>query len=235
MSDREALKRRAAERALEWIEDGMVLGLGTGSTVRHLLELLGERLRDGALKSVTGVPTSRDTAERATALGIPLSTLEQEPRLDLALDGADEVDPALDLIKGLGGALLWEKIVAAAADRLVILADDSKLVRRLGEKAPLPVEVVPFGWTTHLAYLDRLGARAVLRVDAAGQPFVTDGGHYILDCRFEDGIPDPAALDEALHRRPGIVETGLFLGMARAAVVAGEAGVQVIQRPEPAA
>ncbi len=235
MSDREALKRQAAERALEWIEDGMVLGLGTGSTVRHLLELLGERLRDGTLKRVTGVPTSRDTAERATALGIPLATLEQEPRLDLALDGADEVDPALDLIKGLGGALLWEKIVAAAADRLVILADDSKLVRRLGEKAPLPVEVVPFGWTTHLSFLDRLGAHAVLRVDAAGQPFVTDGGHHILDCHFEGGIPDPATLDEALHRRPGIVETGLFLGMAEAVVVAGEAGVRVVQRPEPRA
>jgi len=234
MSDREALKRKAAERALEWVEDGMVLGLGTGSTVRHLLELLGERLRDGALKGVTGVPTSRDTAERATALGIPLVTLEQEPRLDLALDGADEVDPALHLIKGLGGALLWEKIVATAADRFVVLVDDSKLVQRLGEKAPLPVEVVPFGWTTHLSFLERLGARAVLRVDAAGQPFVTDGGHYILDCRFEGGIPDPAALDEALHRRPGIVETGLFLGMAKAVVVAGEAGVQVIQRTEPA-
>lgn len=234
MSDREALKRRAAERALEWVEDGMVLGLGTGSTVRHLLELLGERLREGALKDVTGVPTSRDTAERATALGIPLVTLEQEPRLDLALDGADEVDPALHLIKGLGGALLWEKIVASAAERLVILVDDSKLVQRLGEKAPLPVEVVPFGWTTHLSYLERLGARAALRVDAAGQPFVTDGGHYILDCRFEGGIPDPVALDEALHRRPGIVETGLFLGMAKAVVVAGEAGVRVIQRTEPA-
>src|SRR5690606_3972823 len=162
MSDREALKRRAAERALDWVEDGMVLGLGTGSTVRHFLELLGERLRDGALKDVTGVPTSWDTAERATALGIPLVTLEERPRLDLAVDGADEVDPGLDLIKGLGGALLWEKIVAAAAGQLVIIVDDSKLVQRLGEKAPLPVEVVPFGWTTHLSALERLGARAVL-------------------------------------------------------------------------
>lgn len=231
MIDREALKRRAAERALDRVEDGMVLGLGTGSTVRHLLELLAERRRDGALQRVTGVPTSRDTAERATALGIPLVTLEREPRLDLALDGADEIDPALDLVKGLGGALLWEKIVATAADRLIILADDSKLVKHLGEKAPLPVEVVPFGWTTHLAYLDRLGAHAVLRVDAAGQPYVTDGGHYILDCRFEGGIPEPAALDEALHGRPGIVETGLFLGMAAAAIVAGEDGVRVIERP----
>ena len=230
MSDREALKRRAAERALDWVEDGMVLGLGTGSTVRHFLELLGERLRDGALKDVTGVPTSWDTAERATALGIPLVTLEERPRLDLAVDGADEVDPGLDLIKGLGGALLWEKIVAAAAGQLVVIVDDSKLVQRLGEKAPLPVEVVPFGWTTHLSALERLGARAVLRVDAAGKPFVTDGGHYILDCRFESGIPDPAALDAALQRRPGVVETGLFLGMADAVVVAGEAGVRVIRR-----
>jgi len=235
MSDREALKRQAAERALAWVEDGMVLGLGTGSTVRHFLDLLGERLRNGALRDVTGVPTSRDTAERATALGIPLVTLDQQPRLDLAVDGADEVDPALDLIKGLGGALLWEKIVAAAAARLIIIADDSKLVQRLGEKAPLPVEVVPFGWATHVSHLERLGAHAVLRVDAAGQPFVTDGGHYILDCRFEGGIPDPAALDEALHRRPGIVETGLFLGMADVAVVAGDGGVRVIQRTEPAA
>jgi ribose 5-phosphate isomerase A len=230
-SDREALKRQAAERALEHVRDGMVLGLGTGSTMRHLLELLAERRRAGALGRITGVPTSRETAERARALGIPLATLEQEPRLDLALDGADEIDPRLDLIKGLGGALLWEKIVACAADRLVIIADESKLVNRLGERAPVPVEVVPFGWTTHLARLDRLGANAVLRTDAAGQPFVTDGGHYILDCRFEGGIPDPAALEAELCRMPGVVETGLFLGMAQAAVVAGEGGVRMIERP----
>jgi len=207
-SDREALKRQAAERALEHVRDGMVLGLGTGSTMRHLLELLAERRRAGALGRITGVPTSRETAERARALGIPLATLEQEPRLDLALDGADEIDPRLDLIKGLGGALLWEKIVACAADRLVIIADESKLVNRLGERAPVPVEVVPFGWTTHLARLDRLGAKnAALELGKARVPWVTLGTTRLIVGSVEnfskDSIRDQVLADVASGRALG--------------------------------
>lgn len=210
----------------------MVLGLGTGSTARHVLDLLAERLRAGALRGLVGVPTSRATEQYARELGIPLTTLEQEPRLDLTIDGADEADPALNLIKGLGGALLWEKIVATASDRLIIVADEGKLVESLGEKAPLPVEVVPFGWTTHLSFLDLLGARSSLRTGADGRPFVTDGGHYLLDCRFEDGILEPDRVERELHQRVGVVETGLFLGLASAVVVAAEEGVRVLTAEE---
>jgi len=233
VSERETWKRRAAERALEFVEDGMTLGLGTGSTARHILELLAERRRAGELTRIVGVPTSRATADLALELGIPLVTLKDEPRLDLALDGADEIDPRLDLLKGLGGALLWEKIVAAAADTFIVVADESKLVDRLGERAPLPVEVVPFGWTTHLAAIDRLGGQAVLRQNPDGSPFLTDSGHYILDCRFDGGIPDPPHTHAELRQRPGVVETGLFLGLAHAAVIGGAEGVRVLRRGAP--
>lgn len=222
-------KRRAAERAVEFVEDGMVLGLGTGSTARHVLDVLAERLNAGELRGITGVPTSRETERLARERGIPLVTLEEEPRLDLAIDGADEVDPDINLIKGLGGALLWEKIVATASDRLVIVVDESKRVDRLGEKAPVPVEVVPFGWATHLSYLDLLGAEATLRRTSTGEPFVTDGGHYLLDCRFEDGLLDPEMLERELRHRVGVVETGLFLAMADVVVVGGEEGTTVLE------
>lgn len=229
MSTQELQKRRAAERAVEFVEDGMVLGLGTGSTARHVLDVLAERLAAGELRGITGVPTSRDTERLARERGIPLVTLEEEPRLDLAIDGADEVDPDLNLIKGLGGALLWEKIVATASDRLVVVVDESKCVERLGARAPVPVEVVPFGWATHLSYLDLLGAEATLRRTATGEPFVTDGGHYVLDCRFEDGVLDPERLERELRHRVGVVETGLFLGMADVVVVGGPEGAKVLE------
>lgn len=232
MNAQERLKRQAAERAVEFVESGMVLGLGTGSTARHVLEVLAERLRSGALRDLVGIPTSRATEQHARELGFPLTTLEAEPRIDLTLDGADEIDPELRLIKGLGGALLWEKIVASASERVIIVADESKLVDQLGEKAPLPVEVVPFGWNTHLAYLDLLGARAMLRTTAAGQPVVTDGGHYLLDCRFEEGILEPERVERELRQRVGVVETGLFLGLANVAVVGGEGGVRVLEARE---
>lgn len=211
------------------VEDGMKLGLGTGSTARLVLEALAARRGRGELRRIVGVPTSTDTERHAQALGIPLSTLDQETRLDLTLDGADEVDPDLDLIKGLGGALLWEKIVAAATDRLVIVVDGSKLVERLGATAPLPVEVVPFGWRALLDPLRDLGARPELRVTEDGAPFSTDGGHYILDCAFPDGITDAERLEAALQRRPGVVETGLFLGMAAAVVVDEGEGPRVLE------
>jgi len=228
VSERERLKRLAAERAVEYVEDGMVIGLGTGSTARHVLEVLAERLRAGVLTNIVGVPTSRETSRIARELGIPLTSLEDEPRLDLTIDGADEVAPDLSLIKGLGGALLWEKIVATASDRLIIVVDDGKLVGRLGERAPLPVEVVPFGWTTHLAYLDLLGAQPTLRRSPDGTPFTTDGGHYVLDCRFEGGILEPERIEREIRQRVGVVETGLFLGLADVVVVGGEDGVRVL-------
>lgn len=232
MNEREEQKRRAAQRAVEFVEDGMILGLGTGSTARHMIELLGERLREGTLRDLAGVPTSRVTEQQARDAGVPVVTLEREPRLDLTIDGADEVDPNLDLVKGMGGALLWEKIVASASDRLVIIADESKQVERLGQNSPLPVEVIPFGWTTHLAYLDLLGAQATLRRDEDDNPVLTDAGHYLLDCRFEDGILEPERLERELRRRVGIVETGLFLRMADAVVIAGEDEVRVLTAEE---
>ncbi len=232
MSEIEEQKRRAAERAVEYVEDGMVLGLGTGSTARHVLEVLAERRRAGELQRIVGVPTSRETSRLARELGIPLTSLEDEPRLDLAIDGADEVAPDLSLIKGLGGALLWEKIVATASDRLVIVVDEGKLVNRLGERAPLPVEVVPFGWTTHLAFLDLLGAHPTLRRSADGTPFTTDGGHYLLDCRFDDGILEPDRIERELSQRVGVVETGLFLHMAEVVVVGSSSGVRVLTQEE---
>jgi len=230
LSERERQKRAAAERAVEFVESGMVLGLGTGSTARHVLEVLADRLRSGALRDVVGVPTSRATERHARELGIPVTTLDREPRLDLAIDGADEVDPHLRLIKGLGGALLWEKIVATASERLVIVVDEGKLVDELGRTAPLPVEVVPFGWSTHLAFLDLLGAQATLRRGADGNPFVTDGGHYLLDCRFEGGLVEPDRVERELRQRVGVVETGLFLDLADTVVVGGAEGVRTLNR-----
>jgi ribose 5-phosphate isomerase A len=226
----EQLKRAAAERAVTFITSGMVVGLGTGSTVRPLLELLAVRLRSDELEQVLGVPTSEDTAARCRAAGIPITTLDEHPRLDLAIDGADEVGPGLDLIKGLGGALLREKLVARAARRFVVIADESKRVRKLGTRSPVPVEVIPFGWTTHLDFFERLGAEPVLRRAADGEPYRTDGGHYIVDCRFPRGIADPPAVARALAKRPGIVEDGLFLRMAHTAVIAGARGVRILER-----
>jgi ribose 5-phosphate isomerase A len=227
----EALKRRAAERAAEWIRDGITLGLGTGSTVRHLLDVIAEHRARGEWLRVVGIPTSLDTERRAAALGIPLATLAQRPHMDLTIDGADEVDPELRLIKGLGGALLREKIVAAASDELVIVADESKVVELLGTKAPVPVEVDPFGEPIQPAFLRALGCEPVLRLKE-GAPLVTDGGNHVLDCRFAGGIADPEALERTLALRPGVVESGLFLGMATAAVIAGGDGVRVMRRGE---
>ena len=228
----EQLKRAAAEKAVALIEDGMKLGLGTGSTARHVLEVIAERRKRGELRDIMGVPTSRATQDHAQSLGIPMTTLDQNPHLDLAIDGADEVDPELNLIKGLGGALLWEKIVASAADRLVIVADESKLVQRLGDRAPVPVEVVPFAYQVHMPFMEELGAKPRLRMTEGGTPFVSDGGHYIIDCYFENGISDPWRLEAELKHRPGVVDTGLFLDMAESIVVAAEAGINVLARPE---
>jgi ribose 5-phosphate isomerase A len=223
------LKRAAAERAVEYVASGTVIGLGTGSTVRPLLDAIGRCLADGTLRDVRAVPTSEDTAWRCRALGIPLTTLDDHPRLALVIDGADEIGPRLDLIKGLGAALLREKLVVMAAKRFVVIADASKRVRRLGTRSPVPVEVAPFGWSTHLAFFEGLGATPALRCAPDGSPVVTDGGHYVVDCRFPRGIRDPRALARALAKRPGIIEDGLFLGLADLAVVAGPRGVAVLK------
>lgn len=230
MTDADRLKRAAAERAVALVETGMVLGIGTGTTARHVVDVLAERMEAGSLDDVTGVPTSEGTRAYARERGLRLSTLEEHPHCDLTIDGADEVDPSLDLIKGMGGALLWEKIVASASDRLVIVADESKPVKRLGERTPVPIEVVPFGWVTHREFLRGLGAEPTLRRQHDGEPVRTDGGHFILDARFADGVADAAALDRALNDRVGVVEHGLFLGLATTVVIAGADGVRVLER-----
>lgn len=223
------LKHVAARAAVDEIQPGMIVGLGTGSTVRCVLDELARDLAAGRLAGVRGIATSDATTARASTLGIPLTTLDQHSRPDLAIDGADEIDGNLDLIKGGGGALLREKIVAKAARRFVVVADFGKKVDLLGTTVPLPIEVVPFGWTTHLEAIGAMGANASLRRTDQGTPYVTDGGHYILDCRFKAGIDDAAAVDIAL-RRPGVVETGLFLSLAHRVHVASPSGVETTDR-----
>jgi ribose 5-phosphate isomerase A len=214
-------KRRAALEAVELVASGMVLGLGTGSTVRYAIEEIGRRISRGELRDVVGVPTSKATERLAEEVGVPLVSLNDRLAVDLTIDGADEVDPKGNLIKGHGGALLREKIVASASERLVIVVDRSKLVERLGVSRALPVEVVAFGWRVNQRALRELGCDPILRVDAGGAPYVTDEGHYLLDCRFESGIADPEALESEIRRLPGVVETGLFLGF-HPQVIVGE-------------
>jgi ribose 5-phosphate isomerase A len=222
----EELKREAARKALAHVESGMRLGLGTGSTVAHFLDLLGESLASGKLANVAGVPTSQRTAGHARRLGIPLMELDGT-RLDLGVDGADEVDPGLNLVKGMGGALLREKMVAQAADRFIVIVDGSKEVARLGERSAVPIEVVPFGWKSHLPTLHDLGASSVeIRCDARGRPDYTDNGNVLLDCSFDGFISDPFEMEAALARRSGIVETGLFLGLATEVFVADAQGTR---------
>jgi ribose 5-phosphate isomerase A len=223
-------KRRAAEAALHQVRSGMVLGLGTGSTVAHLLDHLASALMARTLTDVVGVPTSTQTERRAKELGIPLVGIADRDHIDLTIDGADEISPTLDLIKGGGGALLREKMVAQASDRVVIIADAGKRVERLGSTFALPVEVVPWGWDSHVRFLSEWGGRASLRlVDRS--PATTDNGLWVLDCRFPEGIEDPPALEDALARRAGVVETGLFLGLAHEALVATPHGVDTLLRP----
>ncbi len=222
--DRDAQKRTAAEAAAALVEDGMIVGLGTGSTARFAIETLIGRVRDGL--RIRAIPTSERSAAQARAGGIPLTSFAEHRRLDLTIDGADEIQAGtLNLIKGLGGALLREKIVAAASERLVIVADGRKLVERLGETAVVPVEVVPFGWETTRERLRRLGTDPQPRRDAAGQLFCTDGGNRILDCRFAS-IADPAGLEQAIGQIVGVVEVGLFIGMAKLALVSDDDGVR---------
>jgi ribose 5-phosphate isomerase A len=221
-------KQAVGEAAAALVEDGMVVGLGTGSTARFLVDALGRRVGDGL--RIVGIPTSERTAEQARSVGIPLVGLDTHPRIDLTVDGADEIElGSLALIKGLGGALLREKIVAAASKRLVIIADESKLVKRLGRRTPVPVEVVRFGWQATAAHLRELGAEPTLRHAGGDVPFITDGGNLILDCKF-DGIADPRASELAIDDVVGVVESGLFINRAECALVAGIGGVRRIMR-----
>jgi ribose 5-phosphate isomerase A len=231
--DMDALKRQAAAQALTHVQDGMKLGLGTGSTAKHFVELLGERVA-GGLK-VIGVPTSEATRADAERCGIPLTTLDEVDRLDLTVDGADEVDPALNLIKGGGGALLREKIVAAASDRMIVIADDTKWVPALG-RFPLPIEVVPFGLAATQRAIAGVFAQCGLSGDMGiragrdGHAFVTDGGHWILDAHLGT-ITDAPRLAGLLGAIPGVVEHGLFIGLASTALLAGPQGIRVFERP----
>ena len=226
----EDLKSAAGREAATSVASGMRLGLGTGSTVAYFLRHLGARLASGELADVVGVPTSVRTAKAARRLGIPLGILSKLAPLDLTVDGADEVDPQLNLIKGLGGALLREKMVAQASDRFVVVVDEAKLVGRLGERAPVPVEVVPFEFDSHWKWFQALGADPQLRRNEDGDIYTTDNGLVIIDCGFVNGIDDPQELESRLMHRAGVVESGMFLGLADEAVIAGANGVYRMQR-----
>jgi ribose 5-phosphate isomerase A len=220
-------KQLAGEKAAEFVKDGMTVGLGTGTTVYWTIKRLGEMVRQGL--RIRGIPTSQRTEQLATEAGIPLTSFAEVSELDLTIDGADEVNPSLDLIKGGGGALLREKLVAAASRRLIIVADTTKQVATLG-KFPLPVEVVPFAWEVTARRVSALGCTPILRA-VDGQPYVTDNGNYILDCPF-GAIPDPARLHRDLKLLVGVVETGLFVGMADLIVVGSESGVTLVERKD---
>jgi ribose 5-phosphate isomerase A len=227
-------KRAAAARAIEFVRPGMKLGLGTGSTAKHFVELLGERVRAGL--NVVGVPTSESTRADAERSGVPLTTLDAAPALDLTVDGADEIGPDLTLIKGGGGALLREKIVAAASARMVVIADESKWVSSLG-RFPLPIEVLPFGLAaTQRAIEQAVGSvgssgSLTLRQGKGGHAFVTDGGHWIIDAAL-GRIADPKGLAAKLAAIPGVMEHGLFIGLAQVAILAGPDGVRMVERPQ---
>lgn len=222
----DALKAAAAREAVHLVQDGMRIGLGSGSTSELFLIELAERVANGL--HVTAVPTSHRVAAMAQRRGIHVANLADIGRLDLAIDGADEIQPhGLHLVKGRGGALLREKLVATAADRLCIIADNSKLVTRLGEQHPVPVAVVPFGWRQTADRIRHLGGEPAIRLENGG-PFITDDGLYILDCRFQP-IDDPARLGEGLKRLLGVVDHGLFVGIAAQAIVAGDNGIVTLE------
>jgi ribose 5-phosphate isomerase A len=223
-------KQQAADRATQWIAPGMVIGLGSGSTSLLAVRRIGALLADGTLRDIAGLPTSAAVEAEARRLGIPLVSMDHPPSVDLTIDGADEVDPALNLIKGGGGALLREKFVAQLSRREVIIVDETKVSPKLGTLWPVPVEVVPFGWGAQQTFLEDLGASVAMRRQKDGQFFKSDQGNLILDCTFGP-IANPQELAHALQERAGIVEHGLFLGLATDLIVAGRAGVEHRVRP----
>lgn len=220
------LKQMAGEKAAEYIEDGMILGLGTGSTVYYTILRIGEMIKEGY--DLIGIPTSKKTEELAISLNIPLGRLDDYSHIDLTIDGADEVDPELNLIKGMGGALVREKIVAASSRQEIIVVDEAKMVRQLGTRSPLPVEVIPFGTSFVRDRLTVFGGSSRIR-ERNGEIFVTDNGNNILDTKF-DMINNPHKLEKDINNLPGVVENGLFLGMADVVIVGHEEGPEIIER-----
>jgi ribose 5-phosphate isomerase A len=228
-SQQDQWKKEAGETAAKLVEDGMVVGLGTGSTAAFAVAALGRRVKQDGLR-IVGIPTSERTTAQANAVGIPLTTFAEHTHIDLTIDGADEVlSGPLYLIKGHGGALLREKIVAAASKRMAVVADDTKLVKRLGELVSVPVEVVPFGWQVTAQRLRELGGNPEMRLGADQKPFITDGGHYILNCAFGP-MDDPKEIAHHLDHVVGLVEHGLFLKYASEALIAGRDGVKVLKK-----
>ena len=219
-------KQIAARAAIDLVEAGSIVGLGSGSTAAYAVRFLADRVRDGL--KIVGIPTSQETKRLAEQLGIPLATLDEHGKIDIDIDGADEIDPQLNLIKGGGGAFLREKIIASVSRRFIVIADSTKQVKRLG-KFPLPVEVVPFAQSLIKTQIEAMGAKVSLRNYAYGNPYVTDEGHHILDCNFGE-ISDPAGLAEKLCHIPGVVEHGLFIGMAEIALIGKEGKVIQLQR-----
>lgn len=224
--DQEEMKKIAAEKAVELIEDNMIVGLGTGSTVKYALKKIGERVSNGLV--IQGIPTSNQTRKLAQKYNIPLTTLAEHPEIDITIDGADEIDSDLNLIKGGGGALTREKIIAFHTKQLVIIADDSKVVKSLGIDFPLPVEVTKFGWEATKKSIEDFECVCTLR-KIFEDPFITDNGNYIIDCEF-DRIPDPEQMEQSLNMIPGVVENGLFIGLANKAIVGGTQGIMTLEK-----
>ncbi|MEE4261956.1 MAG: ribose-5-phosphate isomerase RpiA [Desulfobacteraceae bacterium] len=229
MKQQDELKKKAAVRAVDFIESGMVVGLGTGSTANFAIERIGEKIQSGALQGIVGIPTSERTTNLARQLNIPLTDLEAQPAIDLTIDGADEVDPDLNLIKGGGGALLIEKIIAQASRRNIIIVDESKLSPQLGTKWAVPIEVVPFAHRAEQIFLESIGGSASLRVDDSKAPYLTNRNNYILDTDFGP-ISDPGGLVAHLNQRAGIVEHGLFLALATDVIVAAAKEIRHLRR-----
>ncbi len=228
--DPEQAKKLVGEKAAEFVKDGMTVGLGTGSTAYYMINKLGEMVTDGL--DIKAIPTSRASGEQAVKVGIPLVTLDTHTVIDITIDGADEIDPDLNLIKGLGGALLREKIVASVSKQEIIIADERKIVNKLGTRSPLPVEIIPFGLEVCLSKLDHLCKNLELRMKDS-KPFVTDNGNYILDMYFDDnGIENAVELEATLNNIPGVVENGLFIGLATSAIVESEGELKILKRPD---
>lgn len=225
--EREELKKLAAEKAVESIEDGMIVGLGSGSTVEYALKKLGQLVRDGL--NIKGIPSSVHTQRIAVNEKIPLTSLEENPAIDITIDGADEVDSSLNLVKGGGGALTREKIIAYNSKKVIIIIDDSKIVKALGIDFPLPVEVTKYGWTATKKIIENFGCTVELRKIMENEPFITDNGNYILDCEFER-ITDPAQLENDLNIIPGVVENGLFIGLVDEVIVGSKQGIMTLEK-----
>ncbi len=225
--EREELKKLAGEKAVEHIKDGMIVGLGTGSTVEYSLRKLGTLVRDGL--KIQGIPTSIHTQRIAKKENIPLTTLEENPVIDITIDGADEVDSNLNLIKGGGGALVREKIIAFNSKKVIIVIDDSKVVKALGIDIPLPVEITKFGWTSTKKTLENFECEVELRKVMGDEPFITDNSNYILDCEFER-IAEPEQMEIDLNNIPGVVDSGLFIGLVDEVIVGGKQGILTLDK-----